>query len=319
MNKPLKLIFAGTPEFSVPALYALHAAGHEIVAVLTQPDRPAGRGQKLKASPVKIAALDLDIKVLQPSSLRKAKIKKHLRTLQADAMIVAAYGLILPQSVLDIPPLGCINIHASLLPRWRGAAPIQRALEAGDKTSGITIMQMDAGLDTGGMLSSHSLEIEKLDTSQSLHDKLANLGANAIVSSLKLLAEGNLEANVQDDSEATYANKLHKSEALIDWSEPVEVIERKIRAFNPWPCAFTTYKNNSLRVWKSSVIDIESMPSTHVSIGSVIRCTSEGIDIQTGRGILRLHELQEAGRKRLTVDQFVNAHDLSGYQFKQTV
>jgi methionyl-tRNA formyltransferase len=318
MNKSLKLIFAGTPEFSVPALYALHAAGHEIVAVLTQPDRPAGRGQKLKASPVKVAALDLGLDILQPSSLRKAKIKKHIRSLQADAMIVAAYGLILPQSVLDMPHLGCINIHASILPRWRGAAPIQRALEAGDKMSGITIMQMDAGLDTGDMLSRHPIEVGQHDTSQVLHDKLAKLGAEAIVKSLTLLAAGDIKAEEQNDSEATYANKLHKSEAQIIWSESAEVIERKIRAFNPWPCAFTYYENNPLRVWKSNILDLESKPSAINPIGSVIHSAAEGIDVQTGCGILRMHEVQEAGRKRLTVDQFVNAHDLSGYQFEHT-
>ena len=317
MTKPLRLIYAGTPDFAVPALHALFEAGHEIVAVLTQPDRPAGRGQKLHASPIKVAALELGLPVLQPLSLRKAAIKKEIRALKADAMIVAAYGLILPQSVLDMPRLGCLNIHGSLLPRWRGAAPIQRAIEAGDVTTGITIMQMDVGLDTGDMLSKHSIPIEKHDTSQTVHDKLASLGAESIVTSLALLNAGELTAVPQDDSLANYAQKLHKSEARINWSESADIIDKKIRAFNPWPCAFTLYLEKPFRIWKAQVLSSEQSPQNNSLIGRVINCSPDGIDVQTGHGILRLLEVQAAGRKRLSVEQFINAHDLSDYQFDQ--
>ncbi len=311
MSKSLRLIYAGTPEFSVPALQALHAAGHDIVAVLTQPDRPAGRGQKMQASPVKQAALELNLNVLQPLSLRKAHSKKEIRALKADAMIVAAYGLILPQSVLDMPRLGCLNIHASLLPRWRGAAPIHRAIEAGDELTGITIMQMDAGLDTGDILSAHTVKITADDTSQSLHNKLSTCGADAIVDSLKNLEAGLISPQIQDAELANYAHKLHKSEAKINWSESVEVIERKIRAFNPWPCAFSKIKGKNLKIWRAEIINTHQVPSDLIPIGKVIACSSQGIQVQTGQGILNLLEIQMAGKKRLPVEQFVNATDLS--------
>ncbi len=311
MSKSLRLIYAGTPEFSVPALRALHAAGHNIVAVLTQPDRPAGRGQKMQASPVKQAALELDLEVLQPLSLRKSHTKKEIRALNADAMIVAAYGLILPQSVLDMPRLGCLNIHASLLPRWRGAAPIHRAIEAGDKRTGISIMQMDAGLDTGDVLSTHPIQISELDTSQSLHDKLSACGADAIVDTLMKLDAGLVSPQVQDSSLANYAHKLHKSEAKINWSEQVETIARKIRAFNPWPCAFSEIKNKNLKVWRAEIIDSKQEPSALISIGKIIASGPKGVQVQTGQGVLNLLEIQIAGKKRLPVEQFVNAIDLS--------
>ncbi|NNM14551.1 MAG: methionyl-tRNA formyltransferase, partial [Gammaproteobacteria bacterium] len=311
MNKPLRLIYAGTPDFSVPALRALHGAGHTIVAVLTQPDRPAGRGRKLQASPVKQAALALGLEVLQPLSLRKAAIKKQLRRLQADAMIVAAYGLILPQSVLDIPRLGCLNIHASLLPRWRGAAPIQRAIEAGDKQSGITIMQMDAGLDTGDILSMHPVPISPNETSQSLHDTLASLGAEAIVGTLNKRAHDKLAPQTQDDALATYAKKLNKAEALINWNDSAASIERKVRAFDPWPCAYTLHNNQNLRVWKAQVQEIQKQVAKNYIPGEVIASTHAGIDVQTGAGVLRLLEVQESGRKRMPVSAFINAHDLN--------
>jgi len=262
MSKSLRIIYAGTPDFSVPALQALHAAGHEIVAVLTQPDRPAGRGRKVHIGPVKQAALNLGLPVLQPVSLRKAHSKKEIRALKADVMIVAAYGLILPQSVLDMPRLGCLNIHASLLPRWRGAAPIHRAIEAGDEVTGITIMQMDVGLDTGDMLSMHPINILKDDTSQSLHDKLSECGAEAIVETLAKLEAGLVEPQTQDEALVTYAQK--------DVDRPV---------------------------------------------GKVIKSSNYGIQVQTGRGILNLLEVQMSGKKRLAVEQFVNATDLSDEQF----
>jgi methionyl-tRNA formyltransferase len=311
MSKSLRLIYAGTPEFAVPALAKLHAAGHEVVACLTQPDRPAGRGQKIHASPIKEFAQQNGIPVLQPLSLRKADIKKQLRKLNADVMIVAAYGLILPESVLVIPRLGCLNIHASILPRWRGAAPIQRAIEAGDETTGITIMQMDAGLDTGDVLSKHEIHILPTDTASSVHDKLSVLGADAIVETLGLLDDGQIKSIQQDDTLASYAQKLNKKEANIDWSESAEQIERKVRAFNPWPCAYTTYKDQSLRVWQSEVSDAQQLPNEAVKCGQVIVSRPEGIDVQTGLGILRIHAVQLAGRKRMDVKQFVNAHDLA--------
>lgn len=311
MLNPLRLIYAGTPEFSVPALRALCAAGHDVVAVLTQPDRPAGRGQKIHASPVKLAALELGLDVFQPLSLRKAQSKKEIRALKADVMIVAAYGLILPQSVLDIPRLGCLNIHASLLPRWRGAAPIHRAIEAGDGLTGISIMQMDAGLDTGDILSMHPIEISIEDTSQSLHDKLSSCGAEAIVETLQNLNAGLIAAQEQDEKLVTYAHKLHKSEAQIDWSEPVETIERKIRAFNPWPCAFSKIIGKNIKIWQAEIIDSEQLPADMRPSGMVIASSSQGIQVQTGHGVLNLLEIQMAGKKRLPVTQFVNAVDLS--------
>ncbi len=316
MFKSLRLIYAGTPEFSVPALQALHAAGHNIVAVLTQPDRPAGRGQKMQASPVKQAALELGLNVLQPLSLRKVHSKKEIRALKADVMIVAAYGLILPQSVLDMPRLGCLNIHASLLPRWRGAAPIHRAIEAGDELSGITIMQMDAGLDTGDILSTHPVEIMADDTSQSLHDKLSDCGADAIVETLAKLDQGLIKPQAQDSELANYAHKLHKSEAKIDWSESSEIIARKIRAFNPWPCAFSEIKGKNLKVWRADIVDSQQPPSDKLPIGKVIASSPQGVQVQTGQGVLNLLEIQMSGKKRLNVEQFVNAVDLSMENFK---
>lgn len=311
MSNSLRLIYAGTPEFAVPALAKLHAAGHAVVACLTQPDRPAGRGQKIHASPIKVFAQQNGIPILQPLSLRKADIKKQLRNLNADVMIVAAYGLILPESVLGIPRLGCLNIHASILPRWRGAAPIQRAIEAGDETTGITIMQMDAGLDTGDVLSKHEIQILPTDTATSVHDKLSALGADAIVETLGLLNKGQIQGIKQDNTLATYAQKLNKKEANIDWLESAEIIERKVRAFNPWPCAYTKFTDQTLRVWESEVIDTRQLPNESLKCGQVIVSRPQGIDVQTGLGILRIHAVQLAGRKRMDVKQFVNAHDLS--------
>lgn len=315
MSKSLRIIYAGTPDFSVPALQALHAAGHEIVAVLTQPDRPAGRGRKVHIGPVKQAALNLGLPVLQPVSLRKAHSKKEIRALKADVMIVAAYGLILPQSVLDMPRLGCLNIHASLLPRWRGAAPIHRAIEAGDEVTGITIMQMDVGLDTGDMLSMHPINILKDDTSQSLHDKLSECGAEAIVETLAKLEAGLVEPQTQDEALVTYAQKLHKKEALIDWTQAAELIERKIRAFNPWPCTYSVINSKNLKIWQADLIDNIQAPDVDRPVGKVIKSSNYGIQVQTGRGILNLLEVQMSGKKRLAVEQFVNATDLSDEQF----
>ena len=296
----LRLIFAGTPDFAAEALHALIQSPHEIVAVYTQPDRPAGRGQKLTPSPVKQLALQHQLTVLQPVSLKTAEATAQLRALDADVMVVAAYGLILPPEVLEIPRYGCLNIHASLLPRWRGAAPIQRAILAGDSETGITIMQMDKGLDTGAMLLKLTCPITGKDTAASLHDRLASLGAEAIITALDQLPT--LTATPQDDREATYAAKLTKQEAVIDWHRPAEELDRQIRAFNPWPVAQTCVNGQTLRIWSAqSLTDKANVPP-----GTVIGCDKQGIDIACGEGVLRLTRLQPAGSKPMDVAAFLN-------------
>jgi methionyl-tRNA formyltransferase len=308
----LKVIYAGTPEFARVALEALHAAGHEIVLVLTQPDRPAGRGMKLQASPVKQFALEHDIPVAQPQGLRldgkyaqdAAAAKALLEAAQADVMVVAAYGLILPQWVLDLPRLGCLNIHASLLPRWRGAAPIHRAIEAGDAKTGVTIMQMDAGLDTGDMLLIKALPIEPIDTTGTLHDKLTALGGELIV---KALAEHDaLKALKQPSEGVTYASKIDKAEAQIDWSRPADVIERRIRAFNPAPGASTTLNGEGLKVWQAF-----AEQGLGAAPGTVLNADAKAIRVQCGTGTLNITELQRAGGKRMAVADFLRGVPLS--------
>jgi len=297
---PLRLIFAGTPDFAAEALHALIRSPHEIVAVYTQPDRPAGRGRKLTPSPVKQLALQHQLTVLQPVSLKTAEAAAQLRALDADVMVVAAYGLLLPPEVLGIPHYGCLNIHASLLPRWRGAAPIQRAILAGDSETGITIMQMDKGLDTGAMLLKLTCPITGKDTAASLHDRLATLGAEAIITALDQLPS--LTATPQDDREATYAAKLTKQEAVIDWHRPAEELDRQIRAFNPWPVAQTRVNGQTLRIWSAqSLTDKANVPP-----GTVIGCDKQGIDIACGEGVLRLTWLQPAGSKPMDVAAFLN-------------
>ncbi|MDO8891419.1 MAG: methionyl-tRNA formyltransferase [Sulfurimicrobium sp.] len=299
----MKLIFAGTPVFAAQALQALLHAGHEVKLVLTQPDRPAGRGMSLTMSPVKQMALANGLNVQQPVSLRHPEIQAQLAAVQADAMIVAAYGLILPREVLAIPPLGCLNIHASLLPRWRGAAPIQRAILAGDVESGITIMQMDEGLDTGPMLLRFPLPIEDKETAQTLHDKLAALGAEAIVSALQQLEQGVLPGQIQDDSLATYAAKLSKAEARLDWSLPAQKLERAVRAYNPFPVAQSSFKGELWRIWQAVARDDENGPP-----GEVLRAGREGLLVGCGQGALLLQELQKAGGKRLPAAQFLQGN-----------
>ena len=300
----LRIIFAGTPDFAASALLALIKSEHELVAVYTQPDRPAGRGRKLRASPVKELALEHSIPVLQPEHLKEAEAQDKLRSFNADVMVVAAYGLILPQIVLDIPRLGCLNIHASLLPRWRGAAPIQRAIAAGDKESGITIMQMNAGLDTGDILQLSACPINKKDTGGDLHDRLADIGADAILETLKNLNSNKLTPVVQDDSLATYAHKLDKKEALINWQHSASNIERLIRAFNPWPVAFTYLNDKPLRIWQAQALPEQSK----LAVGTVIACDKKGIDISCGDGTLRLLKLQPSGSKAMDVASFMNGH-----------
>ena len=304
----MKIVFAGTPEFALPALDALLASPHQVVAVYTQPDRPAGRGRKLTPSPVKRRALEHGLPVLQPKSLKSAATQAELAAFGPDVIIVVAYGLLLPAPVLAIPPYGCLNIHGSLLPRWRGAAPIQRALLAGDEETGVTIMQMDAGLDTGAMLTTLSCPIGPEDTSQSLHDRLAKLGAGALLSTLDQLQSGHLQPRPQPEHGATYARKLEKSEARLDWSQSAAALARRVQASNPWPVAQTSYDGKVLRVWRAYAVpqQIDARP------GRVLRADRDGIAVATGDGVLLLTEVQLPGKKPMDAAAFVNAHDLSG-------
>ncbi|MDZ4076452.1 MAG: methionyl-tRNA formyltransferase [Hylemonella sp.] len=311
----MRVVYAGTPEFARVALERLHAAGFEIPLVLTQPDRPAGRGMKLQASPVKQFALERGITVAQPHGLRldgkypeeAAAARAAIEAARADVMVVAAYGLILPQWVLDVFPHGCLNIHASLLPRWRGAAPIHRAIEAGDAETGVTIMQLDAGLDTGDMLLVERLPIAANDTTASLHDKLATLGGRLIVETLELLACGGLRPVPQPAEGVTYAHKIEKQEAAVDWRLPATVIERRIRAFNPFPGAATAWQGESIKLWQCHV---EQELNSDQAPGSVLAAGPEGIAVLCGQGVLRLTELQRAGGKRLPAADFLRGFDL---------
>ena len=312
----MRLIFAGTPEFARVALEQLHTAGHEIVLVLSQPDRPAGRGMKLQASAVKQFALQNGIPVAQPRSLRldgkypedAAATRDAIEAAQADAMVVAAYGLILPQWVLDAPPLGCFNIHASLLPRWRGAAPIHRAIETGDPETGVTIMQMDAGLDTGDMLLVKTLPITKTDTTASLHDQLAELGGRMMVEALQLAASGGLKPVPQPAEGITYAHKIEKHEAAIDWAQPAALIAQRIRAFNPFPGASTVMKGETLKIWSAGVQ--AGTPPLGTEHGSILAVAPDGIDVAAINSIVKIAELQRPGGKRLRVADFLRGFDL---------
>ncbi|MEO6147997.1 MAG: methionyl-tRNA formyltransferase [Sulfuriferula sp.] len=301
----MNIIFAGTPEFARVALTVLHAAGHTIAAVLTQPDRPAGRGMKLKPGPVKQEALRLGLPVWQPTSLKTAEIQDELRALNADLMVVAAYGLILPQAVLDMPRHGCLNIHASLLPRWRGAAPIQRAILAGDTQTGITIMQMDAGLDTGAMLRSDAIPIAPDDTSASLHDKLAVLGGQALIAVLGQLGSATLKPIAQPDEGACYAVKISKAEAVLDFNRPATELARAVRAYNPVPGAATMLHGTPLKIWSAHIADQNGVP------GHVVAVDSRSIVVACSTGALTITEVQPAGGKRQSVSQFLAGHPLS--------
>ena len=293
----MRLIFAGTPPFAAAALGALHDAGHAIELVLTQPDRPAGRGMKLTPSAVKQTAARLGLAVAQPPNLKAADTHDMLRALNAEVMVVAAYGLILPQPVLDIPRRGCLNIHASLLPRWRGAAPIQRAILAGDAETGISIMQMDAGLDTGGVLLKYALPITQHDTAGSLHDKLATLGATSIVEALARL--DSLIPEPQHNAQATYAAKISSDEARLDWQQDAPTLARQIRAYNPFPGAFTTLNGKILKIWRAEVIEVTGYP------GERVQADRNGLRVACGSGGLHLLELQAAGKKRMDAAAFI--------------
>ncbi|MGX5727364.1 methionyl-tRNA formyltransferase [Metapseudomonas otitidis] len=301
MTQALRLVFAGTPEFAAEHLKALLDTPHQIVAVYTQPDRPAGRGQKLMPSPVKQLALQHGLPVLQPPTLRDPAAQEELRALAPDLMVVVAYGLILPQVVLDIPRLGCINSHASLLPRWRGAAPIQRAVQAGDAESGVTVMQMEAGLDTGPMLLKVTTPISAGDTGGSLHDRLAQLGPQAVVQAIAGLAAGTLQGEVQDDALATYAHKLNKDEARIDWNRPADELERLVRAFNPWPICHSTLDGQPLKVLAAEPAEGRGQP------GQILDASKDGLTVACGEGALRLTRLQLPGGKPLAFADLYNS------------
>jgi len=298
----VRIIFAGTPPFAAAALNALADAGHDIVLVLTQPDRPAGRGMKLTPSAVKQAALARGLPVSQPPSLKTPEAQAELRAADADVMVVAAYGLILPQAVLDLPRLGCLNIHASLLPRWRGAAPIQRAILAGDTETGITIMQMDAGLDTGAMLSKTVVPIRDSDTAASLHDILAEVGARAVVAALA--NDPARVAQIQDDAQATYAAKLTKEEAQLNWGEPADRLARAVRAYNPVPGAWTLLGGAPLKIWQARSCSGSGTP------GEVLRVEADELVVACGNGALALQEVQPAGSKRMTAAAFLAGRPL---------
>ena len=310
----MKLGFAGTPDFAVPALQSL-AAQHRICAVFTQPDRPAGRGQALHVSPVKRRALELGLTVHQPATFKTPEAIEMLRAAQVDALVVAAYGLILPVAALGIPKWGCINIHASLLPRWRGAAPIQRALLAGDATSGVTIMRMEAGLDTGPMMNSCATDISARDTAKTLHDRLATMGAEMVSHSLQALSAGHSHEVAQPADGVTYAAKIDKAEALIQWQESAQQIDRQVRAFDPWPVAETRIRGEQLRIWDAEPLEAPHLNPSALPPGTVLTAAAEGIDVVCGTGVLRIRKLQLAGRKPLAAAEFLRGQRLSGMRF----
>ncbi len=303
MSDSLRIIFAGTPDFAARHLAALLNSQHQIVGVLTPPDKPAGRGQKLTPSPVKALAEEHDIPVFQPKTLRTEESQQWIMEQQADIMVVVAYGLILPQAVLDIPRLGCLNVHGSLLPRWRGAAPIQRSIWAGDQETGVTIMQMDKGLDTGDMLLKATCPITNEDTSASLYEKLANIGPEALLDTLSLITSGKCQPESQNDTFVTYAEKLSKDEAKVDWNLPATQIERCVRAFNPWPMSFFLINDQPVKIWRTEVI----AEQTTQAPGTIINADKQGIQIATANGILNITHLQPPGKKAMSAADFLNS------------
>ncbi|WP_065369497.1 methionyl-tRNA formyltransferase [Kosakonia sacchari] len=303
MSDSLRIIFAGTPDFAARHLDALLSSEHQVVGVFTQPDRPAGRGKKLMPSPVKVLAEEKDLPVFQPASLRAEENQQLVANLNADVMVVVAYGLILPKAVLAMPRLGCINVHGSLLPRWRGAAPIQRSLWAGDAETGVTIMQMDVGLDTGDMLFKLACPITDEDTSATLYDKLAELGPQGLIATLQQLVQGTAQPQVQDEAQVTYAEKLSKEEARLDWSLSATQLERCIRAFNPWPMSWFVVDEQPVKVWKASVIPSEPTEKP----GTIVDVSKAGIQVTTADGILNLESLQPAGKKAMSAQDLLNS------------
>ena len=302
-NKSLKIIFAGTPDFAAKHLQALLNSSHQVIGVFTQPDKPAGRGNKLTASPVKQLALQNNLPVYQPISLKDSANQQIIADLNADIMIVVAYGLILPQTVLDMPKYGCLNVHGSLLPRWRGAAPIQRACWAGDTETGITIMQMDVGLDTGDMLYKEKCHIEDDDTSATLYNKLAQIGPDALLKTLKLIIEGKAKPEKQNESQVTYATKLSKQEAKLDWNLTATQLERCIRAFNPWPVSYFEINGELIKVWQANVIS----ETTDKTPGTILQADKSGIQIATQDGVINMTLLQPAGKKPMSAQDFLNS------------
>lgn len=303
MSESLRIIFAGTPDFAARHLDILLSSQHQVIGVFTQPDRPAGRGNKLTPSPVKVLSEQHNLPVFQPASLRSEENRQLIAALNADVMVVVAYGLILPKCVLDMPRLGCINVHGSLLPRWRGAAPIQRALWAGDQETGVTIMQMDIGLDTGDMLHKCACPITTEDTSASLYQKLAYLGPQALLITLQQLAIGSVQPQKQDESLANYAEKLSKDEARLNWSLSAQQLARCVRAFNPWPVSFFMMDGAPVKVWNAYPKDKKHQ----AKLGTIIQADKQGIEVATADSVLVITELQPAGKKRMSVQDLLNS------------
>lgn len=303
----MRIVFAGTPEFAVPPLRALLNSTHDICGVYTQPDRPAGRGRKLTPSPVKVLAQESGLPVFQPETLKDEAAQTQLRNLKPDLMVVVAYGLLLPRAVIDIPPLGCINIHASLLPRWRGAAPIQRSILAGDSETGVTIMYIEPRLDAGPMLLKKPCPIGPDDTASDLHDRLSRIGAEALLETLPSIAAGTAQPEIQDESLVTHAAKINKDDAQLDWSRPAAELQCQVRAFNPWPVAETVYRDQILRVWRATVV-----PASRSEPPGSLLIDGENLDVVTGHDCLRLLEIQLPGGKRISARDFINGHPETG-------
>ena len=312
MQKKARIIFAGSPEFAVPTLNALLASRHEVVAVLTQPDRPSGRGRSLQPGPVKKAALAAGVPVLQPAGMKDPVIQEKLRELTPDLMVVVAYGMLLPETVLAIPVIACINVHASLLPRWRGASPIQSAILAGDAETGISIMQMDVGLDTGPVYCMEKLAITTQESAGELHERLAKLGGQLLVRTLDPILEGKLRPVAQFTEGVTYAGRIKKADGQINWTDSAVNIDRSIHAYNPWPVAQTSLRGEQLRCWSSCVADRNATetPQTGLTPGAVLGTNDAGIEVQTGCGVLVLTEVQAPGRKRIAARDFAHSHPL---------
>jgi methionyl-tRNA formyltransferase len=306
-----RLIFAGTPEFALASLQALCGAGHRPVAVLTQPDRPAGRGRRLRAGPVKAWAEAEGIPVRQPVTLKDEAVQQEIRSLDPDLLVVAAYGLLLPPPVLALPAAGCLNVHASLLPRWRGASPIQATILAGDPVSGVSLMQMEAGLDTGDVFARAETPVGARETAGELHDRLAALGGELLVEHLPAILEGTRSAVPQDDALATYAPRIRREDALIDWAAPAEDLDRRIRAYNPWPVSHTVLEGEPLRVWSAEPLEIDAGAAP----GTILTAGAGGIEVATGEGVLRLLEVQMAGRRRIAAGDLANQRQLTGLRF----